>query len=279
MIFTQTYVSEIDSICGYSVKPFELLSGSRVHNRAAFFGQTTDDKYFIKMANPILASNIDLLNNEIIILREIKNHLSIINLIDNGYFKLQYLTGEEIEVPFMVIDKCEIDLSEMIKAYRHGMPYNHWVKIIKDITDATCFLHDNKIAHCDIRMDNILINYNAGVIEAKLCDFGYALIIEEETSKKKELTVLNEFSPPDTTLSFAFDIYSLGVLLYKLTNKYSFFQKSYRVNDVFSFLPSVPLTIRPKIVEIIKEATIVDNNLRKLTAHDFSKKISEIFGI
>lgn len=53
------------------------------------------------------------------------------------------------------------------------------VDFLKDIIDAIGYLHDRSIAHRDIKPENIVIT-SAGI--AKLCDFGWSIVVESTRS-------------------------------------------------------------------------------------------------
>ncbi len=99
--------------------------------------------------------------------------------------------------------------------YREG-----W-RLIRDIADATAYLHRNQIIHCDLKPSNILLT-DENPYHIKICDFGQSRGFATE-----------EFDPVGTPLyaspeqlrnprdsadgkGFRWDVYSFGVVSYKL---------------------------------------------------------------
>lgn len=94
-------------------------------------------------------------------------------------------------------------------------------RLISDIADATAYLHQNQIIHCDLKPSNILLT-DESPYHIKICDFGQSRGFATE-----------EFDPVGTPLyaspeqlrnpressegkGFRWDVYSFGVVSYKL---------------------------------------------------------------
>ena len=45
-------------------------------------------------------------------------------------------------------------------------------------------LHERNIAHCDLKPENILLTENVEFPQVKICDFGYAKIIGENSFRR-----------------------------------------------------------------------------------------------
>ncbi len=45
-------------------------------------------------------------------------------------------------------------------------------------------MHSNNIAHCDLKPENILLTENVEFPQVKICDFGYAKIIGENSFRR-----------------------------------------------------------------------------------------------
>lgn len=106
----------------------------------------------------------------------------------------------------------------------------HWTHIIKELTEAVGYLHTKGILHNDIKEDNVLIDLNGTWPIAKLSDFGKATLISKpiafnltEEQQVQYATHCRHIAPElysiqGGTQSQATDTYSLGRMLYSLTN-------------------------------------------------------------
>ena len=87
--------------------------------------------------------------------------------------------------------------------------------IFLQVVSAVYFLHKRHIAHCDIKLENILID-TAGYI--KLCEFGMAIQLKERKMLKKVCGTLLYMAPEILARKpydgLAVDMWSLGVVLY-----------------------------------------------------------------
>ena len=115
------------------------------------------------------------------------------------------------------------ELKDYIKDRNSRLPENISAKIFIQIVNTVKYLHENNIAHCDIKPENILLDKN---FIPKLNDFGFSQIFN---GQKGDYT-LHKFSgttiycSPDTKFAYTKgfdgiknDIFSLGVLLFVIT--------------------------------------------------------------
>jgi serine/threonine-protein kinase len=143
------------------------------------------------------------------------DHPSIARLLDAGrtadgvpYFVMEYIEGEPIDL------YCD----------RHRLPIAKRLEIFREVCFAVHFAHQNLVVHRDIKPRNILVTATG---QPKLLDFGIAKLLnpdlmahgnEPTVSWRRLLTP--EYASPEQILgkpiTTASDIYSLGVLLFKL---------------------------------------------------------------
>ncbi len=140
------------------------------------------------------------------------SHPNIARLLDGGETddKLPYLVMEYVEG--LPIDKyCDEQRLDVVQR----------LELFKKICRAVDYAHRNLVVHRDIKPSNILIG---GDGEPKLLDFGVAKMIDADAATqvtveaKRMLTP--EYASPEQVrgepASVSTDIYSLGVLLYRL---------------------------------------------------------------
>ncbi len=77
------------------------------------------------------------------------------------------------------------DMLEMILSKNPSrLSERHAKFIIYQILIALLKLHSRNIAHCDLKPENILLVSNTEFPHVKICDFGYAKIIGENSFRR-----------------------------------------------------------------------------------------------
>jgi eukaryotic-like serine/threonine-protein kinase len=161
-------------------------------------------------------SVIERFRNERQILASL-DHPNIARLVDGG-------TSEE-GVPFLVMELIE---GEPIDAYcnRRKLTVTERLKLFQQACSAVQYAHQRLVIHRDIKPGNILVT-NEGSL--KLLDFGIAKILTPVDDGQTALTMTQamtpEYASPEQirgeTITTATDVYSLGVVLYRLMTGHS----------------------------------------------------------
>jgi serine/threonine protein kinase len=147
------------------------------------------------------------------------NHPNITRLIDAGstkdglpYFVMEYVDGEPID------RYCET----------HGLTITERLHKFRDVCSAVHFAHQRLIVHRDLKPSNILVDKTGTV---KLLDFGIARLLDPLAEAANEsgasssvattmLALTPAYASPEQVKSQAIttasDIYSLGVVLYRM---------------------------------------------------------------
>lgn len=126
-------------------------------------------------------------------------------------------------LPFLVMEYVE---GEPIDAYcdRLELPVRQRVTLFRQVCEAVRASHQSLVVHCDLKPSNILVTEEG---RPKLLDFGIAKLLSEEglgaasdpiTRGSRPLTP--QYASPEQirgeAISTVSDVYSLGVLLFKL---------------------------------------------------------------
>jgi serine/threonine protein kinase len=131
-----------------------------------------------------------------------------------------------------LIDAGETELgwAYLVMEYVAGMPIDHYLAdrgvddvltIFMQVCDAAAYAHRQLVLHRDIKPGNILVD---GEGNARLLDFGIAKLLQSAEGSEDSHTVERAYTPeyasPEQVfgrpIGVASDVYSLGVLLYRL---------------------------------------------------------------
>ncbi|HEX6133191.1 MAG TPA: serine/threonine-protein kinase [Longimicrobiales bacterium] len=139
-------------------------------------------------------------------------HPDIARLLDGGvtadglpWFVMEYVEGTPID---RYCDERRLNVSDRLRLFCR-------------VCDAVQYAHRNLVIHRDLKPSNILVTADGNV---KLLDFGIARLLRSETDAAHTVTMLHPLTPEyaspeqvrgDATTT-ATDVYSLGVLLFRL---------------------------------------------------------------
>ncbi|EAY15406.1 CAMK family protein kinase [Trichomonas vaginalis G3] len=128
---------------------------------------------------------------------------------------------------YLIMEFCPNDLFKMIHE-RKDISHRELERILYDTIMSVKACHDKRIAHCDIKPQNFLIDSYGRI---KLSDFGLSAILEDSNAiSDHKGTIL--FMAPEQLMQkhynpFASDIWALGVtLFYIITKSFPFFDTS-----------------------------------------------------
>ncbi len=140
------------------------------------------------------------------------DHPKIARLIDGGvsgtglpYLAMEYVDG-------LTIDRfCDA----------HALDTRARIALARQVLEALAYVHGQHVMHRDVKPSNILVDESGNV---KLLDFGTARLVdataEAAITKTGVFAFTPEYASPEQVrgepLTFASDLYSAGVLLYRL---------------------------------------------------------------
>ena len=139
------------------------------------------------------------------------DHPNIAGLLDAGstpegapYLVMEYVEGTPID---KYLSRRQSSVTERLQLFRH-------------VCSAVQYAHQNLVVHRDLKPSNILVS-SEGV--PKLLDFGIAKLLgtQEASDPKSEFRAMTlDYASPEqvrgTAMTTQSDVYSLGVLLFKL---------------------------------------------------------------
>ena len=242
-----------------------------------FATKQIDKKY---AANPKAKRYID---NEISILKNI-NHENIVKLYD---------VKETSQYFYLITEYCNGGaLSDSLEEYKdtYNAPFSEEIVqyLMRQIMSAMKYLHGKKILHRDIKLDNILVNFdseqdkkNNNLLKAKvkLIDFGFARYLKKEELAYSILGspinmdpgILRKLNKMEHSKDYGYDekadIWSLGTIVYEmLIGKCTFDAESMRelVSKVEKGNYYLPSTLSKEAVSF----------LNGMLQYDYKKRLS-----
>lgn len=170
--------------------------------------------------------------------------------------------------------------------FNHELKVSDVIKLGKDILAALVSCHSQNIIHRDIKDDNIFVGSNNTY---KLGDFGVSKILNDRSRAESMKGTPNYIAPEiylgkekyDNTV----DLYSLGIVLYRLLNKLRFpflpdYPNSYDSNDeerafekrMRGEIPNLPVNAKNELGQVVLKA-IGNRNDRFNSAEEFLKAL------
>jgi serine/threonine protein kinase len=204
----------------------EVFLTSKQGTKQKFATKQIDKKY---AANPKAKKYLD---NEIMILKDI-DHENIVKLYD---------VKETSQYFYLVTEYCNGGgLSDCLEKYQEehntAFPEELVQYLMKQIVSALRYLHSKRILHRDIKLDNILVNYeseedriNKNLMKAKvkMIDFGFARYLKKEELAYSTLGspinmdpgILRKLNKLEHSKEYGYDekadIWSLGTACYEM---------------------------------------------------------------
>ena len=262
----------------YGNPPTLLVSpGFEVVCRTTWLGFNTVTK-IIKASDPGLDTYI---RKEASILGGL-SHPNIIKLLCFGSRTNSDMFGKGQEVFELVMEPGELNLSQFLKQ-KDLLTERDAVELMLQIARGICYLHDMKVAHCDLKPHNVVVTSKSiskkgklKDVHVKLIDFSISAIVSENSPTISDYGYArgtNGYMAPEVILSggkeidaFKADVFSFSMTCSEiLTTKKpydDFLFRDYVKSIVNGERPNLPKTCSNKLKSLIHECWSLDPSKR-----------------
>lgn len=119
---------------------------------------------------------------------------------------------------FFIMEYIDGDI--LCNHIKNNLPCPEKVRIIKDIIKGIGHLHSNNVIHCDIKLENVMIDKDGHV---KLIDYDMSKFVDNDYYMSDSIFGTSKYIAPESydlsIYSFKSDIWSLGILIYVMFSK------------------------------------------------------------
>ena len=209
------------TVAGRRIGPFELLRElGQGGMGAVYLAQRADDQYHQQVAIKLIRGDMVTRQEE----RRFRQERQILASLEHP--NIARLLGGDVTpegLPYLVMEYIE---GEPLEAWcrRLGPSLETRLELLRQVCCAVQYAHSHMVVHCDLKPSNVLVSDN-GV--PKLLDFGIARLLGHDfvpslatTTVADHWRMTPDFASPEQVrgerLTAASDIYSLGVMLYRL---------------------------------------------------------------
>lgn len=220
------------------------------------------------------------------ILEKLKNEISIQkNLVHPNIVRSKLSFSDEFN-QYIVLEYCPgKSIREYLRKSETGrLSESETRKILKDVVQGLIYLHNRKIIHHDIKLENFIVGVNGKV---KIADFGISAVLKDDSEKNNSICGTASYMSPEILSKdtkghgFEVDIWAVGVSAFvMLTGQQPFegFDKEMIYERIkkcdYHFPLTVPLSLEAK--DFIKSILRIDPNKRPtaidLIGHPFLTK-------
>ena len=261
---------------GYRLGPYEFERRiGRGGMGAVWLAKRHDHEYHKKVAIKMVKPGMD--SQEILkrfrterqVLANLE-HPNIARLLDGGstpegmpYLVMEYVDGLPID------QYCE----------RGKRPITERLQLFRAVCSAVQFAHQNLVVHRDIKTGNILVTADG---TAKLLDFGIAKLLRPDPATvdpaqtrpgMRPMTM--DYASPEQVMgepiTTASDVYSLGVLLFRLLTGKTPYGSDVRSREALQQAICQKEPLRPSAVILTDEKSVVPDATQKMEAIDESR--------
>lgn len=110
-----------------------------------------------------------------------------------------------------------IYIKNKLKENSSGIEFKKCLEILHGISLGMIYLHNKKIIHRDLKLDNILLDNN---LRPKICDFGISTFQHDNKNKTKRVGTSYYMAPElvmgDGKYDSSVDVFSFGIMLFEI---------------------------------------------------------------
>ena len=177
------------------------------------------------------------------------NHPGIVRVYDYGEIeKRPYLAMEYVE---------GLNLIELQDSLQARIPFGRSLSICTQLCEALNHAHEQTIIHRDIKMENIMVTTTW---QTKLLDFGLAKALNENPDRSLFIIGTPFYMSPEQiigdSLDLRTDIYSLGILLFRLFTGHLPFEEGEVLSHHRFTAPPDPLEFEPGLPRLLAETIL-----------------------
>ena len=207
---------------------------------------------------------------------EIYNEINIMKLVQekNNRNTVKYLEKYDNENELAIImELCDTDLKKMLTQKQKPFNDKEVLEILTQLNNTFIIMHEHKIYHRDLSLDNILIKEEKDKIIYKLSDYG---ISKKLVTLKKHFSTKagkDDYMAPEINkgpYDGKCDLWSLGIIIYILIKKKN------PIKAILNLISKTELSDNPDLNDLIRRLLIKDPNERlswdEYFIHPFFKK-------
>jgi tetratricopeptide (TPR) repeat protein len=186
-------------------------------------------------------------------------HPHIISVYDYGF--------DEQQQPYLVMELLES--SREITSVGHSLPFTGQIDLIIQMLEALAYLHRRGVIHRDLKPSNVLVTGESeGQFGVKVLDFGLSVRRDEIADTAGTLAYMSPEVLRDNQVSFASDLYAVGIIAYELfAGKQPFDARS--LDDLVAAILNEPIDLLS--LDVPNSLRII---LMRLLSHDLSDRYS-----
>lgn len=199
-------------------------------------------------------------------------------LLVEEYANFPKLVEYDLTTEFLIVYQY-IEGTSLLR--RKNLDISSSLQLLITLCDLVNILHSLNLVHCDIKSSNIifngsnvyLIDFGSAHFIGKVCQYGSLSYCSIDQIDKKQV-------------SYFFDIYAMGIVLYELiTNKNPFIVKdkhqliSMKRKGQFLSCSDTIINVPQEIDNIILKATTNDDNLRYKSILELQKDLIMVYNV